>query len=173
MLELFASCIEANVEDIENYDATETLVTLQTFRKYFDNDDFYKLSKMFDYEVDARYGLTMRNDWHVKFGHGFFKGEHVLCLHHSAIHYFFRYSQLRDPCHPKPYITTELGLEKYCPKCEEHYPATKEFFFGKRADSEALESCCKACYMERKQGYKGAEKTWGLKRHFANLTVAA
>lgn len=63
---------------------------------------------------------------------------------------------------PPKYIYTELGKEKYCLKCEEYFPATKEFFFGVRKDSVQLESCCKACYMERKMTYKNAHKTWGI-----------
>ncbi len=56
------------------------------------------------------------------------------------------------------YIFTDCGREKLCPKCEEYYPATLEFFYGKNKVFSNLlgnlESCCKACYMERKRAYK-------------------
>lgn len=71
------------------------------------------------------------------------------------------------------YIRTELGKEKHCPKCDEYYPATKEFFYGvSKAHPLRLESCCKACYMERKRSYKGAQNTWGLKHHFQAQVAA-
>lgn len=71
------------------------------------------------------------------------------------------------------YIRTELGKEKLCPKCDEYYPATLEFFYGiTKADPRRLESCCKACYMERKRSYKGAEKTWGLSRYYNGAKAA-
>lgn len=167
MLELIATCVSATAKEVEAYDLTEKEICLASFRKYMRNEDFTQLSRAFKYETDSRRGLTMRQDWHVRYGRGYFRDELVLCLHHSEIHYFYR-ANLSVDLEAKPtYIRTEIGKEKLCPKCDEYYPATKEFFFGKRRDSNELESCCKVCYMERKRKYKSAEKTWGLKSHFA------
>lgn len=51
------------------------------------------------------------------------------------------------------FIETELGTEKYCKGCDDHYPATKEFFFGagkyKKDGTARLETLCKACYNEK------------------------
>jgi len=38
---------------------------------------------------------------------------------------------------------TELGTEKWCPRCEEWWPADPEFFWR---TSSGLFYCCKACY---------------------------
>lgn len=46
----------------------------------------------------------------------------------------------------------ELGeMERYCPDCDEWWPATREFFYptGKKG-SGRLHSYCKACYEVRR-----------------------
>lgn len=43
---------------------------------------------------------------------------------------------------------TELGPEKRCTKCDEWWPADKEFFFTQRHSSDGLFYCCIACYYE-------------------------
>lgn len=164
MIELIATCVQATAQEIEEYSLTESFICHASFRQYMRNEDFKLISESFGYETDARRGLTMKKDWHLLYSHGYFRGEHVICLYHSAIHHFYRYSQQIDPNARPLYKFTELGKEKYCPKCDEYFPATKEFFFGKNKNGLSLESCCKACYMERKRGYKGAEKCWGLGR---------
>ena len=175
MIELIATCVETSAEDIEDFSQAETYINLQSFRRYMRNEDFNYLSHQFGYETDARRGLTMKNDWHVRYSHGYFRGEHVLCLYHSAIHHFYRHSEQVNPdARPLYRYSEELGKEKHCSKCDDYFPATKEFFFGKNKNGVGLESCCKACYMERKRGYKGAEKTWGLGRMIdGRLQVAA
>lgn len=175
MIELITTCVQATADEIEQYSETEKFICIQSFRKYMRNEDFGKLSYDFGYATDARRGLTMKNDWHVSFSHGYFRNEHVLCFYHSAIHHFYRYSDVMNPDARPLYKFTELGKEKYCPKCDDYFPATKEFFFGKNKGGVGLESCCKACYMERKRGYKGAENTWGLSHFFKpqQLQVAA
>lgn len=40
------------------------------------------------------------------------------------------------------------GLEKFCAKCEEWWPADREFFFGDPEGVARLFYCCKACYRE-------------------------
>lgn len=174
MIELITTCVQATAQEVDEFEQTEIGICLASFRKYMRNEDFKLLSANFDYETDARRGLTMKQDWHVRYSHGYFRGEHVLCLCHSAIHHFYRYSEEINLNARPLYQFTELGKEKYCPKCDEYFPATKEFFFGKNKNGLGLESCCKACYMERKRGYKSAEKCWGLGRKVNGvLQVAA
>lgn len=46
-------------------------------------------------------------------------------------------------------------LEKHCPKCDDWWPADREFFFGytDKEGNEHLHDWCKACYLEyRKEG---------------------
>lgn len=46
------------------------------------------------------------------------------------------------------------GPEKYCPRCDEWWPADKEFFWETKGK---LFYCCKACYheMDRRPGRRG------------------
>ncbi|MFU9046288.1 hypothetical protein ACNAUY_07835 [Acinetobacter tibetensis] len=173
MIELVATCVNSTYEEIGEFSLTENFIGFASFRKYMRNEDFVKLSKDFGYETDARRGLTMKQDWHLRYSHGSFRGERVLCLYHSAIHHFYRYSDKINPDARPLYIFTDIGREKHCPKCDEYFPATKEFFYGKNKNGVGLESCCKACYMERKRGYKSAERCWGLGRKVNGVLMVA
>ena len=55
---------------------------------------------------------------------------------------------------PEPATHTRLrqvteGTEKYCPKCDEWWPADTEFFFSHPSGVAGLFYCCKACYREK------------------------
>jgi hypothetical protein len=43
---------------------------------------------------------------------------------------------------------TELGPEKLCSKCNEYWPADKEFFYTNKKAKDGLYHWCKACYAE-------------------------
>ena len=51
----------------------------------------------------------------------------------------------------KIFITTDSGTEKLCPRCQDYWPATPEFFWKK---GEGLHSYCKACFSERQAELK-------------------
>jgi hypothetical protein len=38
--------------------------------------------------------------------------------------------------------------DKFCPGCQEFYPADTDFFYRDRRESDRLRSRCKACYSE-------------------------
>lgn len=44
---------------------------------------------------------------------------------------------------------TVEGIEKFCSKCDEWWPADREFFFGDPKGAAGLFYCCKACYREK------------------------
>lgn len=44
------------------------------------------------------------------------------------------------------YLITDIGLERYCGKCEEYWPADTEFFFHAPQTASGLHCYCKACY---------------------------
>jgi hypothetical protein len=47
-------------------------------------------------------------------------------------------------------VETELGTEKLCRDCQDYYPMTKEFFFGRNSKSGfKFDPICKACYKEK------------------------
>ncbi len=46
------------------------------------------------------------------------------------------------------------GLEKFCTRCVEWWPADTEFFFSDPEGQAALSYCCKACYREWKASTK-------------------
>ncbi|MCR6477556.1 hypothetical protein VG_p32 [Variovorax phage VarioGold] len=50
--------------------------------------------------------------------------------------------------HPRLRETVD-GVEKLCTKCDEWWPADREFFFGDPEGVHRLFYCCKACYREQ------------------------
>ncbi|MEG1728110.1 MAG: hypothetical protein RR280_01020 [Bacteroidaceae bacterium] len=83
------SCVNACVEDLEAYDATEKETNHRGMRRYFTRGEYNALSELFKYEIDPRSGLTMKKDWHIRYGYGMYQGQNVICIHHSAIHHFY------------------------------------------------------------------------------------
>lgn len=66
-----------------------------------------------------------------------------------------------DPCATPPRVRqrmTDLGPEKYCPRCDDWWPADREFFWETKGK---LFYCCKACYheMDRRPGRRGTPKS--------------
>lgn len=47
---------------------------------------------------------------------------------------------------------TAIGREKYCSRCNEHWPADSEFFYTQPTRKDGLSDWCKACYQEWKRG---------------------
>lgn len=82
-------CTTLPTEQIEAYDSTEHDMTFRCFRRHFTRGQWNAISEHFRYEINAKAGLTMENDWHVRYGWGYLEGKKVVCLHHSQIHYFF------------------------------------------------------------------------------------
>lgn len=155
MLKLIGTCVQAKASDVEAYDQTERLITLDEFRKNCDLLDYYNLAKSLGYALRKDYGALMHQDWHVKFGIGTYKGKNVMCVHHSAMHYFYTYERTESNMsvahlERKPKLMIDGELHKHCKGCDEYYPATKEFFFGTcKLRQNLLEARCKACYVER------------------------
>lgn len=61
---------------------------------------------------------------------------------------------------------TELGREKFCPRCKELWPADLEFFYS--AGKRKLTAWCKACYLEWRNARQCAERSNTKEGHHAN-----
>ena len=46
------------------------------------------------------------------------------------------------------------GLQKYCARCQEYWPADSEFFFCNKNEGDGLMPWCKVCYDEYRYGEK-------------------
>ena len=83
------SCVHLSAEEVEAYDATERMMSHREFRRHFTRAQYNALSALFKYELDPRSGLTLKNDWHIRYGWGYLNGRKVVCIHHSSIHNFY------------------------------------------------------------------------------------
>lgn len=48
------------------------------------------------------------------------------------------------------YLIDEMGLQKRCIRCLDHWPADTEFFYASAKCTDGLSGWCKACYVEWK-----------------------
>ena len=55
-------------------------------------------------------------------------------------------------------INEDGEREKYCPRCQDWWPADKEFFYTSGKMSRQLHSWCKACYQEWRKVRRAAKK---------------
>jgi hypothetical protein len=79
--EFIGTCIGLEAKDLWDYDDSERKIKYLTFRKHVGRE-------VVD-ELDARFGVPLRRDWHVSFERGKWKGRPCVCLHHSAIHHLW------------------------------------------------------------------------------------
>lgn len=84
------TCVTLSAGQVNAYDETEKEMTYRCFRRHFTRGQWNALAEQFQYEISSKAGLTMEQDWAVRFGWGYLDGEKVVCLHHSSIHYFFQ-----------------------------------------------------------------------------------
>lgn len=59
---------------------------------------------------------------------------------------------LLPPEKPEKFIDTDLGIEKYCPHCDEYWPLDDAFWWPRgtsKKGGQLWSSVCKACYDER------------------------
>ena len=66
--------------------------------------------------------------------------------------------------HPRVRETID-GVEKYCSKCADWWPADTEFWWAQKAGLLGLFGCCKACYydMDRRPGRTSAQRAVELR----------
>lgn len=83
-LELITTCIGAKAYEIDEYDATERLISYRTMLKHVGADGIQLIMKDLGYDF-----MHIKDDWAVKFGKGRFRNRTVYCVHWSAIHHFY------------------------------------------------------------------------------------
>lgn len=83
------SCVELDAMDLHLMMASLSPVSYFTFRHRFLREQWTTIREQFGYAYSSRYGLTMEDDWHVRYYRGLFKGKEVIVLQHSAIEYIW------------------------------------------------------------------------------------
>lgn len=67
------------------------------------------------------------------------------------------------------------GLEKWCSKCDDWWPATRDFFHGDPGGVHRLSYCCKACYQAMYRPASGrrdlAQTGWSTPAAMADLSA--
>lgn len=58
-------------------------------------------------------------------------------------------------------------LERFCPKCEDWWPADREFFYTTGSEGK-LHSWCKACYEDDRRPRRRAKRRLNGQTHASN-----
>lgn len=82
-LRFIGTCVELRQRDLEAYDDTEREISYRTFLKHAGRKLIRRLEQGFGRSP------TLKNDWHVRYGRGKWKGKPAICLMHSSIHHIW------------------------------------------------------------------------------------
>ena len=85
--EFVGTCVHLRAEDLEDYDDTEREIGYDRFRYYVGDEIIRELERELGYHGSC---LTLKKDYHVRYGRGKWKGENAVCMRHSAIHYIWK-----------------------------------------------------------------------------------
>lgn len=95
MVEFVGTCVAFTLAELQAYDETERDITYRTFAKHVGPEVIREINcgegigcARYDYEP-GRAGLTLKQDWHVTFGKGKWKGKPAVGMHHSSIHHIW------------------------------------------------------------------------------------
>jgi hypothetical protein len=81
-LHFIGTCVGLEFEDLQEFDDSSRSIGYRTFLKHMGGAAVR--------ELDQRFGLPLRTDWHVSFARGKWKGEPAICLFHSRIHHLWK-----------------------------------------------------------------------------------
>lgn len=81
------NCVCAKAEDLDPMIDDALEITYNTFMKHIDAKEIKELFPSYDH--DARIGLTLKNDWHVRYYRSEYKRIKCYYIVHSAIEYIF------------------------------------------------------------------------------------
>jgi len=79
------SCVSAPANDVNEMVDAGSQVTYDTMRRHCHG--LLQWAKGMGYAVSSRYGLTLKEDWHVTFWRSKFRGKRCYYLCHSCIEY--------------------------------------------------------------------------------------
>jgi hypothetical protein len=80
-------CVNSDAESIDGLTESAIPITLSTMRRHC---DITELEKNLSYNVGGqRGGLRLKDDWHVSYYKGVYRGQKCYFLVHSAIEYIF------------------------------------------------------------------------------------
>lgn len=85
--EYITNCVNSTAEDTDAMTSRARSITANTFFKHV---DLKEVSEFFGYELRKTTGLTIKNDWHVRYFKSKFKGIRCYYLAHSGIEYIYQ-----------------------------------------------------------------------------------
>lgn len=80
------NCVNSKCEDITKMVDNAKNITSNTFFKHV---DIKEISYFFGYSIRSKNGLTIKNDWHIRYFKSKFKGNPCYFLTHSCIEYIY------------------------------------------------------------------------------------
>jgi hypothetical protein len=81
-------CIEAQADELHDMDDRAIEITYGTFMRHVDRREVEQYLPA-TYEQDARRGLTLKNDYAVRYYRSVFRGKRCYGIDHSSIDHIF------------------------------------------------------------------------------------
>ena len=88
--EFVGTCVHLEAEDLYAYDDTEREIGYNRFRYYVGGEVIKELEDSLGYTGS---GLTLKKDFHIRYGTGKWKGERAVCMRWSSIHHIWLIDQ--------------------------------------------------------------------------------
>jgi len=91
----YKSCVDFSVAEANRPDGLISMIdknieiTRRTFLSKVYRDEFEDLSSRLGYSLHKKWGLTMKDDFHVTYHRSQLRGKRVYYFRHSAIEYIF------------------------------------------------------------------------------------
>lgn len=83
--EFIGTCVGLKSKDIQTFDDTSREISYETFRRYVGGEITNEINEWAGWP-----GTHFKNDRHIRYYRGRWKGVPVVCMIHSAIHHIWR-----------------------------------------------------------------------------------
>lgn len=77
--QFIGTCVTLRAHELDRFDDSSREITYRTFRKYIDKETIQSFGS----------NPSLRQDWHVSFFKGRWRGRPAVCLMHSSIHHIW------------------------------------------------------------------------------------